>query len=80
MNGLSQRRGVIVLAAALAVLAAVTVLRVPLSTILLLGMVLLCPLLMVGMHGGHGRHGEHGSSDEHTGHADRERDPGTTGR
>ncbi|MEX2556097.1 MAG: hypothetical protein WEB06_10735 [Actinomycetota bacterium] len=34
---------------------------VPLATILLVGVWLLCPLMMMGMHGGHG----HGSHEAH---------------
>lgn len=33
---------------------------VPLATILLAGVWMLCPLMMMGMHGGHG-HGSHGA-------------------
>lgn len=43
----------------LAAVLAVTVFKVPLGSLLLLGVFLLCPLLMYGMHGGHG-HGESG--------------------
>jgi hypothetical protein len=39
------------------VLVAVTLFRVPLATVFTLGLVLICPLLMVGMHGGHHRAG-----------------------
>jgi hypothetical protein len=41
------------------VLVAVTFFRVPLATVFLLGLVLMCPLMMFGMHGGHG--GAHGT-------------------
>jgi hypothetical protein len=43
------------------VLVAVTFFRVPLATVFLLGLVLMCPLMMVGMHGGHDG-GGHGTS------------------
>jgi hypothetical protein len=33
---------------------------VPLSTLVFIGLVLLCPLMMLGMHGGHGGHAGHG--------------------
>lgn len=36
---------------------AATVFKVPLGTLLLFGLVLLCPLLMAGMHGGEHEHG-----------------------
>ena len=35
------------------VIVAVTLSRVPLATVFALGVLLICPLLMVGMHGGH---------------------------
>lgn len=37
---------------------AVTLFRVPLGTLLFLGILLLCPLLMTRMHGGGHEHGE----------------------
>jgi hypothetical protein len=50
-------------------------LGVPLVSLLYVGVVLLCPLMMAGMHGGHGRHGwghENGSNerrgDDHNAH------------
>lgn len=46
----------------LAVAAGVAIFRVPLQSIFVLGIALLCPLLMFGMHaGGHG-HGHHDGS------------------
>ena len=46
--------------AAALVLIAVFALKIPLGSILVLGLVLLCPLLMMGMHGGaHTRDGDH---------------------
>jgi len=46
-----------------AVVVAVTLFRVPLATVFTLGVLLICPLLMIGMHsGGHG--GEHTMADE----------------
>lgn len=49
------------------VLVAVTVFKVPLASFLLLGVVLLCPLMMLGMHGAGHRHGgtEHGHGTSH---------------
>ncbi|MFN8233176.1 MAG: DUF2933 domain-containing protein [Actinomycetota bacterium] len=41
------------------VVVAITLFRLPLATIFTLGLLLVCPLLMMGMHGG--GHGEHGS-------------------
>jgi hypothetical protein len=41
----------VILGMAGVVLVAVTLFRVPLATIFTLGLVLICPLLMVGMHG-----------------------------
>jgi len=37
--------------------------RVPLATVFTLGVLLICPLLMIGMHGG-GHGAEHSTSDE----------------
>jgi hypothetical protein len=61
-----------VLVATVLVVLAVTFLRVPLASVFSLGVLLICPLLMVGMHGGHGggHHGEHPASADHRG-ADR---------
>jgi hypothetical protein len=48
---------------------------VPVSTVVLLGLLLTCPLMMIFMHGGHGGgqggHGGHGgpARDAHTGHS-----------
>lgn len=44
-----------VVLAALGVLGLLAV-GIPLATLLYVGVLLLCPLLMAGMHGGHGRH------------------------
>jgi hypothetical protein len=46
-----------------AVVVAVTLFRVPLATVFTLGVLLICPLLMVGMHGG-GHGAEHTTGDE----------------
>ena len=44
------------------VVALVMVFRLPLATVFSLGILLVCPLLMVGMHGGpHGGHDGHAS-------------------
>ena len=58
------------------VIVAVTLFRVPLATVFALGVLLTCPLLMVGMHGG--RHADgHPTSDEvPTGPSDRASDGG----
>lgn len=45
------------------VVVAVTLFRVPLATVFTLGVLLICPLLMVGMHGG-GHGGAHTTADE----------------
>jgi len=51
------------LAGAGVVVVAVTLFRVPLATVFALGVLLICPLLMVGMHGG--SHGVgHTTADE----------------
>lgn len=45
------------------VVLAVTLFRVPLATVFTLGVLLICPLLMMGMHGGHGGgHGDHAAA------------------
>ena len=52
-----------VLIATVLVMLAVPLFRVPLATVFTLGVLLICPLLMVGMHGGHGGgHGDHAAS------------------
>ena len=61
LEGRRPKLRTVLLAAAGVVLVAVT-LRVPLATVFTLGVLLICPLLMVGMHGG--GHGEHTTSDE----------------
>jgi Protein of unknown function (DUF2933) len=53
----------IVLLALGAVVVAVTLFRVPLATVFTLGVLLICPLLMIGMHGG-GHGAEHSTADE----------------
>lgn len=50
-------RGRLVALALVAAGVALFVFKVPLSTVLLFGLVLACPLMMAGMHGGHGGHG-----------------------
>jgi len=52
-------------AAGLAVLALVA-LGVPLVSLLYVGILLLCPLLMAGMHGGHGQAHDHEANPEDT--------------
>lgn len=62
----------VVLALAGVVVVAVTLFRVPLATVFTLGLLLVCPLLMIGMHGGgHGRHASANGT-----HADPERAEG----
>ena len=52
-----------VLVASVLVVIAVTLFRVPLATVFTLGVLLICPLLMMGMHRGHGGgHGDHAAS------------------
>jgi hypothetical protein len=54
-----------VVAAALAAVALVAV-GIPLASLLYVGVLLLCPLMMLGMHGGHGSHGvEQSHSPDH---------------
>ena len=48
------------------IVVAVTLFRVPLATVFTLGVLLICPLLMVGMHGG-------GHAGGHATHADESR-------
>lgn len=64
-----QRARTALIVVALAVAAGIAVFRVPLQSIFVLGIALLCPLLMFGMHaGGHAR-----GSDHHSGHGEGER-------
>ena len=58
-----------VLAAIGAAAVAVGLFRVPLGTVLFLGLLLLCPLMMAGMHGGGHSHGQGGGSHEDHTHA-----------
>jgi hypothetical protein len=69
----------VLLAGAGVIIVAVT-LRVPLATVFTLGLLLICPLLMVGMHGG-GHGAEHNSVDDvHADPTDRTGEEGRTGR
>lgn len=68
MGGIKIRPAWIV-AAGLAVLALVAV-GVPLGTLLFVGVLLLCPLLMAGMHGGHGQAHDHETHSAEPGRAD----------
>lgn len=45
------------------IVVAVTLFRVPLATVFTLGVLLICPLLMIGMHGG-GHGAEHSTADD----------------
>ena len=77
----TSRRPLIAVALGVAVVA-LTVFKVPLGTLLLLGLVLLCPLLMAGMHGGgHDHGGQHHADEEDAegaiGHRHGETSPGT---
>lgn len=68
----STRRGSrleMVVLIGLAVAALVVLGIVPLRTVLTLGVFLICPLMMLGMHGGRGHGGMHGGS-ERSGSAD----------
>jgi hypothetical protein len=62
--GKSRIRPAWIVAAGLAVLALLAI-GVPLVSLLYVGILLLCPLLMAGMHGGHGGHGGHGQAHGH---------------
>lgn len=53
----------IVLLALGAVVVAMTLFRVPLATVFTFGVLLICPLLMIGMHGG-GHGAEHSTADD----------------
>lgn len=64
-------------AAGLAVLALVAV-GVPLASLLYVGILLLCPLLMAGMHGGHGQAHGHGAHAEEPDRVESS-DPGAVG-
>jgi hypothetical protein len=55
-------------AAAVAVLTAGGFVGGPLATLLLIGLLLLCPLMMLGVHGGGRDNGRQRSGDDH-GHA-----------
>lgn len=46
-----RRRGTLAIVLVGAAILSVTLLKVPLATVLLVGLLLLCPLLMAGMHG-----------------------------
>lgn len=65
-HGTAQTNRLPLIAVALGVaLLAVTVFNVPLGTLLLLGVLLLCPLLLTGMHGGgHDQGGQHHADEE----------------
>lgn len=65
--GRTRIRPAWIVAAGLVVLALVA-LGVPLVSLLYVGVLLLCPLLMAGMHGGHGQGHDH---DAQQGHSDR---------
>ena len=53
------------------VIVAVTLFRVPLATVFALGVLLICPLLMVGIHGGRHADGHTTSGEVPTGPSDR---------
>jgi hypothetical protein len=75
--GRTRIRPAWIVAAGFAVLALVAA-GVPLASLLYVGILLLCPLLMAGMHGGHGQ--AHGHT-AHPGEPDRVEspDPGGSG-
>lgn len=63
---LANRRAKAVVGVATLALIALA-LGVPARTLLFFGVLLICPLMMVGMHGAHGRHrGHHGGEDAET--------------
>lgn len=70
-TGRTRIRPAWIVAAALAMLVLVAF-GVPLVSLLYVGILLLCPLLMVGMHGGHGQ------AQSHVGHAQHEDGAGST--
>ncbi len=45
---------------------AVGLFGIPLGSVLFVGLLLLCPLMMMGMHGGHGAPGGPDQVDDHT--------------
>jgi Protein of unknown function (DUF2933) len=51
-DGARPKLRTVLLALAGTVLVAVTLFRIPLATVFALGVLLICPLMMVGMHGG----------------------------
>lgn len=67
MLGSLKLRTVALAAAALAI--TVWTFQIPLATVLIVGVWLLCPLMMMGMHG-HGWHGGHASGSDHPASAD----------
>jgi sugar phosphate permease len=62
-EGTRPRLRTVLLAVAAMTLVAVTLFRVPLATIFTLGVLLVCPLMMIGMHGG-GHGADHSPADE----------------
>ncbi len=54
---------------ALVALAAAGLYGTPLATLLLVGLLLLCPLMMLGMMGGSHDHGRQGADANHADHA-----------
>ena len=48
------------------IVVAVTVFHVPLASVFSIGVLLICPLLMIGMHRGHGSHRADASGPEHS--------------
>lgn len=48
------------------IVVAVAVFRVPLASVFSVGVLLICPLLMIGMHHGHGSHRADASGPEHS--------------
>jgi len=69
MEGRRRNIPTLLLVGTAVIVIAVTLFRVPLASVLGLGVLLICPLLMVGMHGGHGgsHHGEEPDSADHRG-------------
>lgn len=66
MEGRHMRVRTVILVVVGLVVLAVTLFRVPLATVFTLGLLLICPLLMVGMHGG-GHGGGHANSPDDVG-------------
>lgn len=80
LEGRRPKARAVLLAMVGIVIVAVTLFRVPLATVFGLGVLLICPLLMVGMHGGGHTDGHNTSAESaeiRTGPLDRPSDAGS---